>query len=143
MNKKILMLITVLFAVGILCSTISVAKATVIFSDNFQSGNLNNWTPNGGTLQISSQVTNYGEQYSVQSNVVGPVSKDATINLYQHPISPQTNLDIRLYVYVNSTAAAYPTTDGDYYQVGGFGDISGGQFGDGEIIVTNVGGINY
>ena len=143
MNKKILLLITVLFAVGILCSTINIAKATEIFSDNFQSGNLNNWTQNAGSLETSTQVTNNGEQYSVQSNLAGPTALDAPLNLYQHAITYQTTLDVREYVYISSAAAAYPTTNGDYYQVGGFGGTDGGQQGAGELIVTNVGGHNY
>ncbi len=116
----------------------NVANGAIIFSDNFQNGNLNAWTQFRGTLTINNQTTNNGEPYSVQSIVPG-----GTIgNLYYHTLPSIANpMDLRMYVYVNTTTV--PSANGDYYQVGGFSTNGGPNFGDGELIVTNVNGALY
>ena len=59
------------------------------------------------------------------------------MNLYYHVLSSIPNpIFVREYVYINSTSV--PSTNGDYYQVGGFSSSEGGQFGVGEICVFNV-----
>ncbi len=124
---------------------INFAKADVVFSDNFQSGNINLWTQFTGALTINSQTTNNGEPYSVQSTVsisLPPASPDPNANLYCHILPSVTNpMDIREYVHINSTAV--PSTNGDYYQVGGFASNTRPDYGAGELIVTNVGGTLY
>jgi uncharacterized repeat protein (TIGR02543 family) len=115
---------------------IQVARADYIFSDGFESGNLNAWSVTYGTLSINTQTVNSGI-YSVESQPTG-----LNMNLYYQALSSVPNpIDAREYVYVNSTSV--PSTPGDYYQVGGFSTSSGGQFGNGEICVFNVGGTLY
>ncbi len=121
-------------------NSIKVKGATIIFSDNFQNGSLSAWTQYRGTLTPTSQTTNNGEPYSVSSII--PVGSSG--NLYFHALSPTsvTNpIDIREYVYINSTTQ--PATNGNYYQVGGFSDNVAPDQGDGELIVMNVGGTLY
>ena len=143
MKKKVILLMIAFLTIvliGFSFNSINIAKANIIFSDSFQSGNLNNWAVNFGSLTVSSTTTNNGEPFSVQSNVVG-----ANENLYVHSLSlstpAQNPLYVREYVYITSTSV--PSANGDYYQVGGFSTSGGGQFGDGELIVTNVGGTLY
>ena len=141
MKKKIIILIIALFlSIGLIsCTFISLAKSDVILSDNFQSGNLNAWTTyQSSTLTINSQTTNNGESYSVQCTVSN--GQNSNIDYKQLP-SVTNPIDYREYVYVNSITA--PTAPGDYYQVGGFSTNTGPNYGDGEIIVTNVDGTLY
>ena len=94
---------------------IEVANAAYIFSDGFESGNLNAWTVTYGTLSINSQTVNSGF-YSVES-----IAKSCNIeNLYYHVLggSLPNPIYLREYVYINSTSV--PSTNGDYYEVGGF-----------------------
>lgn len=142
-NKAILVsLITFLIIVLLACSlnVINVVKANVIFGDSFQSGNLNVWTQYRGTLVINNKTTNTGETYSAQSIVNG-----SSGNLYYHALSlsspPPNPMDLREYVYVNSTKL--PSTSGDYYEVAGFSTSAAPDFGDGEIGVFNVAGTLY
>jgi hypothetical protein len=59
--------------------------------------------------------------------------------LYYHVLnSPPNTVDFKEYVYINSTK--YPSTSGDYYQVGGFSSTLGGNYGNGGIFVFNSGG---
>ena len=141
MRNKILLvsIFVILTIVLLLCSlnSINVAKANVIFSDNFQNG-LNAWTNFRGTLTINTQITNNGELNSVQSTV--PAGPDG--NLYFHSLPSVTNpIDVREYVYVSSITS--PSTPGDYCQLGGFSTSTAADNGDGELIVTNVGGTLY
>ncbi len=141
-KKEFLLTIAFISIIALSCSLnfVKVAKADIIFSDNFQSGSLSTWSVTTGTLQINSQTTNNGEPYSVQNVVVG-----SNENLYYHPLTltspPQNPLDVREYVYITSTTT--PSANGDYYQVGGFSTSQGGNFGDGELIVTNRDGTLY
>ena len=50
-------------------------------------------------------------------------------------------IDLREYVYISSTTV--PSTDGDYYEVGGFATSTAANNGDGEICVFNVAGTLY
>ena len=113
------------------------ATQTVLFSDGFESGTLNAWTPLYGTLSINSQIVNSGH-YSVESSEVGNSQ-----NLYYHVLgtSLPNPIDVREYVYIDSTSV--PSTSGDFYQVAGFASSAGGNYGDGEICVFNVGGTLY
>jgi hypothetical protein len=107
-----------------------------LFSEGFESGNLNAWNDTYGTLSVNSQIANSGA-YSVES-----IIEDSNENLYFHVLdSPLSTIDFREYVYVNSTK--YPSTSGDYYQVGGFSSTLGGNFGNGGIFVFNSGGTLY
>ena len=47
------------------------ANAANIFSDNFESGNLNAWSATYGTLSVSTQTAVSGT-HSVESSMVGP-----------------------------------------------------------------------
>ena len=116
---------------------IEVANAAIIFSDGFESGNLDVWTVTYGALSINSQTVNSGV-YSVESILVGNNE-----NTYYRPLgsSLPNPIYVREYVYINSTST--PSANGDYYQVSGFSTSTGGNFGDGEIIVTNVDGTLY
>lgn len=125
-------------------NAINTATATVILSDNFHNGNLNAWTkfqvegalPN--SLAISSAITNNGEPFSVECTL----SAGDDSNIAYRPLPQVTNpINLREYVYISSIAT--PSTSGDYYQVGGFSSIGGPNFGDGELIVVNVGGTLY
>jgi hypothetical protein len=141
MKKRVLFLtITFLSIIALVCSlnTIGVAKADIILSDNFQSGSLNAWTSYSGTLAINSQTTNNGEPYSVQCTL--SAGQGSNID-YQHLPQVTNPIDIREYVYVSSITT--PSTNGDYYQVGGLSSVEGPNNGDGELIVTNVGGTLY
>lgn len=141
MKKKVLFLTIAFLGIillGFSFNATNVVRATIIFSDNFQNGNLNNWTEYRGTLAINSQITNNGEPYSVQSIISDGLSD----NLYYHSLASVTNpIDLREYVYVNSTTT--PSNNGDYYEVGGFSTSGAPNLGDGELIVTNVGGTLY
>ncbi len=65
---------------------------------------------------------------------------DSNIDYQQLP--QVTNpINFREYVYISSITT--PSTSGDYYQVGGFSSSGGPNNGDGELIVTNVGGTLY
>ena len=112
------------------------ATATYIFSDGFESGNLNAWTNYAGTLSINNQTVNSG-YYSVESIVVGNNQ-----NLYYHVLGTglPNPIDFREYIYINSTSV--PLTSGNYYEVGGFASAAP-NYGDGEICVFNVGGMLY
>ncbi len=143
MKKKIslltisfLTIITLVFSMN----AINVASATVILSDNFQSGNLNGWSQfqPPTTLAINSAITNNGEPYSVEVTI----SAGSDNNIGYQPLPQVTNpIHFREYVYISSIAT--PSTNGDYYQVGGFSSSTGANNGDGELIVTNVGGTLY
>ncbi|MGA2682155.1 MAG: hypothetical protein ABSF44_10200, partial [Candidatus Bathyarchaeia archaeon] len=138
MKKRILLTIIVaLLAIVMLAPLlIKVASADYIFSDGFESGTLGAWSVTHGALSINSQTVNSGV-YSVESNPTG-----LSYNLYYQALSSVPNpIDAREYVYINSTSV--PSTPGDYYQVGGFSTSAGGQFGDGELCVFNVGGALY
>jgi uncharacterized repeat protein (TIGR02543 family) len=143
MKKKLFLLILVacLSIVLLFCSlnSIMVASAapTILFSDGFESGNLNAWSVTYGTLSINSQTVNSG-YYSAESIEVGNNE-----NTYYHVLgtSLPNPIDLREYVYINSTTV--PSTSGDYYEVGGFSTTSGGNYGDGEICVFNVAGTLY
>jgi hypothetical protein len=107
-----------------------------LFSEGFESGNLNAWNDTYGMLSINSQIANSGA-YSAES-VIGASNE----NLYYHVLdSPSSTIDFREYVYVNSTK--YPSTSGDYYQVGGFSSTLGGNYGNGGIFIFNSGGTLY
>src|SRR5665647_3130548 len=147
MKKKVILLtISFLTVVTLVFSmnAINIATATVILSDNFQSGNLNAWTkfqasgaiPN--TLAISSVITNNGEPYSVECTL--SAGDDSNI---AYRLLPQTPNPIYLREYVYISTVATPSTNGDYYQVGGFSSIQGPNYGDGELIVVNVVGTLY
>jgi hypothetical protein len=146
--KKKVFLLTIAFltviALIISANTINFARAGLILSDNFQSGNLDAWTkfqvpgnlPN--TLAISSAITNNGEPYSVECTL----SAGDDNNIAYQPLPQVTNpINLREYVYISSIAT--PSTSGDYYQVGGFSSVQGPNYGDGELIVVNVGGTLY
>ena len=143
MKKKVFLLaITFLTITALVFSlnAIETARADIILSDNFQSGNLNAWTqfdpPN--TLAINSAITNNGEPYSVEVTI----SAGSDNNIDYQPLPQVTNpIYFREYIYISSIAT--PSTSGDYYQVGGFSSSSGANNGDGELIVTNVGGTLY
>jgi len=129
-------LVTCLTIALIALLSINITNAAPIFSDGFESGNLNNWTPFSGMLFIDSQTVNRGV-YSAQCIISG-----STENLYFHVLdSPLSTIDFREYVYVNSTVN--PSTSGDYYQVGGFSSTLGGNMGNGGIFVFNSGGTLY
>jgi len=141
--KKILFLILVsCLSVGLLAGAfLKVADAaTPIFSDGFESGDFSAWNTSLGSLSINNQTVHTGI-YSAENVLVGgpggpwpPASIDA---LYFQPLSSVTNpIYMREYVYINSTTA--PSTNGDYYAVGGFSASTEGNYGDGEICVINV-----
>jgi uncharacterized repeat protein (TIGR02543 family) len=143
MKKKLFFSIIVAF-LGIALLTCSLndikvanAAPAYIFSDGFESGNLNAWNVTYGTLSINNQTVNSGV-YSVQNIVVGNNE-----NLYNQSLgsSLPNPIYLREYVYINSTTA--PSTSGDYYEVGGFSTTQGGNYGDGEICVFNVAGTLY
>jgi uncharacterized repeat protein (TIGR02543 family) len=140
MKKKIFLLTVASLSIILLaCSLniINVAKADVIFGDSFQS-DLSAWTNFRGTLSLNSEITATGVPYSVQSIIVGSTQG----NLYYHILNSVTNpINLREYIYINSTT--YPTTSGDYYEVGGFHASGGPNFGDGEICIINVAGTLY
>jgi hypothetical protein len=143
MKKKIFLLtISFLTIITLVISmnALNVASATVILSDNFQSGNLNAWSQfqPPTTLAINSAITNNGEPYSVEVTI----SAGSDNNIGYQPLPQVTNpIHFREYVYISSIAT--PSTSGDYYQVGGFSSSSGANNGDGELIVTNVDGTLY
>ena len=113
-----------------------VANAAPIFSDGFESGTLNAWTVFYGVLSINSQ-TVYSGLYSAQSKITGQYG-----NLYYHALSSTpTTIYFSEYVYINSTT--YPSTSGDYFQVGGFSSTLGADYGNGGIFVFNSGGTLY
>ncbi len=141
MKKKVLILTIAFLSIlmlGFSMNGIQVAKANIIFSTSFQSGNLSDWSVTYGALAIDNQTTNNGDAYSVQNIVVGQNE-----NLYYHSLGTglPNPIAVREYVYINSTTL--PSVNGDYYQVGGFSTSTGGNYGDGELIVTNVGGTLY
>jgi hypothetical protein len=145
MKKKIFLVTLIVFLSIVLLAyslnDINFAKATGTFSDGFENGSLSpNWTSYNGTLTLNQQTVNSGS-YSVQNTAVGGSNR----NLYYHPlgsIASSTNpIYMREYLYLTSTTV--PSTNGDYYQVGGFSDASGPNMGDGEICVFNVGGTLY
>jgi uncharacterized repeat protein (TIGR02543 family) len=140
MKKKLFFPIIVVFlSIALIAPLlIEAANATYIFSDGFESGNLNSWTVTYGALSINSQTVNSGV-YSVQNNIVNASLE----NLYYQPLggSLANPIYLREYVYINSTSI--PTTNGDYYEVGGFSTSAGGNFGDGEICVFNIAGTLY
>ncbi len=140
MEKKLLFPIIVLFlSVALLAPLfIRVADASIIFSDNFESGALSNWSSYSGSLTINTQTVNSGS-YSVQNNI--PVYSQE--NLYYHNLGGAvTNpIDFREYVYITSTTM--PSTNGNYYEVGGFSTATGANNGDGEICVFNIAGTLY
>ncbi|MGA2683115.1 MAG: hypothetical protein ABSF44_15095, partial [Candidatus Bathyarchaeia archaeon] len=110
-------------------------------SDGFESGNLNAWESYYGsssTFFIESQTVNNGV-YSVESinfgQTPGNLDNQSLSGALPNPI------DFREYVYVNSTSV--PSTNGDYYAVGGFSTIGRPDFGDGEICIFNVQGTLY
>jgi uncharacterized repeat protein (TIGR02543 family) len=137
MKKRIffLTLVACLSIILLTCSLndIKVANAAYIFSDGFESGNLNAWTVFSGALSINTQTVNSGV-YSVESIQVGQTLG----NLYYQILggSLPNPIDFREYVYINSTTV--PSTSGDYYEVGGFASSTGGNYGDGEICVFNI-----
>jgi uncharacterized repeat protein (TIGR02543 family) len=139
MKKKLFFPIIVAFLSIALLSPllIEVANAAFIFSDGFESGNLNAWTVTYGALSINNQTVNSGG-YSVQNTVVGHNE-----NLYYQALgsSLPNPIYLREYIYINSTTV--PSTPGDYYEVGGFSTTQGGNYGDGEICVFNVAGTLY
>jgi hypothetical protein len=139
MKKKVLLLTIALLCIMIFAGSINFARADIILSDNFESGNLNAWTLfQNPSLVINNQITNNGEPYSVECTI----SPGQGRNIAYQPLPSVTNpINIRQYVYVSSIAT--PSTNGDYYQVGGFSSSQGPNFGDGELIVTNVGGTLY
>jgi uncharacterized repeat protein (TIGR02543 family) len=139
MKKRIffLTLVACLSIILLTCSLndIKVANAApaYIFSDGFESHNLNAWTAFSGTLSINTQTVNSGV-YSVESIQAGQTLG----NLYYQVLggSLPNPIDFREYVYINSTTV--PSTSGDYYEVGGFASSTGGNYGDGEICVFNI-----
>ncbi len=119
MKKKLFFSIIVAFlSIALLAPLlIEVANAAIIFSDGFESGNLNAWAVTYGALSINNQTVNSGG-YSVQ-NVLPGISVNHE-NLYYRPLgsSLPNPIYVREYVYINSTTL--PSANGDYYQVGGF-----------------------
>src|SRR5659263_163669 len=102
MKKRILFFALVAFLIiGLLSFSLNdskVASAAFMFSEGFESGNLNAWTITYGALSINNQTVNNGV-YSVQSVVVGNNE-----NLYYHVLnSPPSTIGFREYVYINST----------------------------------------
>jgi hypothetical protein len=144
MKKTSILLTIVIFLTISLAATslINFAKADIMlpFPDGFESGSLSpNWTPYSTSVMTINQQTVHSGSYSVQHNSVGG---DPT-NLYYHTLSSIPNpIYMREYVYISSTTV--PSTNGDYYEVGGFAyPTSGPNYGDGEICVFNVGGTLY
>jgi uncharacterized repeat protein (TIGR02543 family) len=141
--KKKLLLFTIIAFLSIVLFTSSLneikfANAATIFTDSFQSGSLVAWTPYYGTLNINNQTTNNGDAYSIQNIIVG-----SNENLYYHSLGPSlpNPIDLRQYVYINSTQL--PSTNKNYYEVGGFAASGAADLGDGEISIFNVGGTLY
>jgi len=141
--KKKVFLLTICFltiiAAAFLLNGSNVVKADSMFSDGFESGSLSpNWSSFYGTLAINTQTVNSGT-YSVKNNV----SAYDQPNLYYHNLGGAfSNINFREYINVPSTA--FPSQNGDYYEVGGFADLSlGPNYGDGEICVFNVQGTLY
>jgi uncharacterized repeat protein (TIGR02543 family) len=141
--KKKVFLLTICFltiiAAAFLMNGFKVVKADSMFSDGFESGSLSpNWSSFYGTLTTSTQTVNSGT-YSVKNNVT---AYDQT-NLYYHNLGGAfSNINFREYINIASTA--FPSQNGDYYEVGGFADLSlGPNYGDGEICVFNVQGTLY
>ena len=142
MKKTSILLTIVIFLTISLVATslINFAKADITFTDGFESGSLSpNWTQYASSALTVNQQTVHSGTYSVRVNSVG----GSPTNIYSHPLSSPSNpIYMREYVYVNSITA--PSTNGDYYEVGGFADLTGGaNHGDGEICVFNVGGTLY
>jgi len=146
MKKKILFPIIIAFlSFAILAPVLmEVANATYIFSDGFESNTLNSWNKTMETgFSINTQTVNTGI-YSAENKLAGgPPSRSGEVeNLcFQALSSISDPMYFREYVYINSTTV--PTTNGDYYEVGGFSTSTGGNIGDGEICVFNVGGTLY
>ena len=137
-KKTFLLTIVICLSVGLLAlSVLQVADAAYIFTDGFESGNFNAWNTSLGALTINNQTVHTGS-YSAENSLVGGASND----LYYQALSSVTNpIYMREYVYINSTTV--PSTNGDYYAVGGLSSSAGGQFGDGELTVFNIGGTLY
>src|SRR5674476_328610 len=117
MKKKLMFpfIVAVLSIALIAPMLIEVANAAIIFSDGFESGNLNAWTVTYGSLSINSQTVNTGG-FSVKNALPGISGNHE--NLYYQPLgsSLPNPIYVREYVYINSTTL--PSEDGDYYQVG-------------------------
>lgn len=150
MNRKIFFvtLVTTLSVILLVCSLsgLNVAKASssYIFSDGFESGNLNSWNSLAtyGALTINSQTVNSG-LYSAESQNTGGSTQNGNLMYQVLPSSPPlpNPIDLREYVYISSTTV--PSTNGDYYEVGGFATSTAANNGDGEICVFNVAGTLY
>jgi uncharacterized repeat protein (TIGR02543 family) len=144
MNKRIsLTLIVAILSIALSAPLlVGTVNAIYIFSDDFESGNLNQWSVTYGTLSTSTQISVSGS-HSVESRMVGPgITPGQNMNLYYKTLDSVPNpLYVREYVYINSTSS--PSTNGDYYQVGGFSSSQGGNFGAGEICVFNVANTLY
>src|SRR5665647_435564 len=119
MKKKLFFPIIVAFLSIALLSPLLIevtnAAAPFIFSDGFESGNLNAWTAFRGELSINTQTVNSGG-YSAQSIAVGN-NENFVGNLYYRALgsSLPNPIYLREYIYVNSTSI--PSTHGDYYEV--------------------------
>ncbi|MGD0645551.1 MAG: hypothetical protein ABSA75_11665 [Candidatus Bathyarchaeia archaeon] len=139
MKKKLFLPILVAFlSIALLAPLfIEATNAAYIFSDGFESGTLTSWSSFSGTLYINNQTVNSGV-YSVENIVVG-----SNENLYNQSLggSLPNPINLREYVYINSTSV--PSTNGDYYEVGGFSAIGRADFGDGEICIFNIAGTLY
>ena len=152
MERKFLVTIVICLSVGLALTVLEVAAQEYIFTEDFSSGNFSAWSTSPGdianqTFSINSQTTYNGAEYSAENSLVGgpnsgywpPASIDA---LYYHTLSSVPNpIYMREYVYLNSSAV--PSTNGDYYEIGGFCSTIGGNYGDGEICVINVQGTLY
>ena len=141
MKKKVLLLTITFLAIILLAFSLNsfkVAKADIILSDNFQSGNLNAWTSFSGALAINSQITNNGEPYSVQCTL----STGSGSNIDYQTLPQVTNpIDIREYVYVSTVTT--PSTSRRLLSSRRICSRGGPDNGEGELIVTNVGGTLY
>jgi len=77
MNKSIHLLVCMIFISSmLLCGSLIKVRATVVFQDDFGSGNLNKWTVSGSPTVVASPVVS-GSSYAVQFPLTSP-SLDTT-----------------------------------------------------------------
>ena len=141
MNKKTFSIALTICMIGLLSGSFMIVRGAPSFTDSFETGSLSpNWTPYMSSSLTLDQTTVNSGSYSVKVDCTG----GDTANIYAHPISsPPNPIYLREYVYVSSAMLTVPSSDGDYYQVGGFADTQGYNYGNGEICVFNVGGTLY
>lgn len=143
MNRKIFYLALTLCMIGLLAGSFMIVKGATIFTDGFESGSLTpTWTRylsgTSATMAIDSTIVNSGS-HSIKVNSVGGTDANIYVHTLPSPTTPNP-IYLREYVYVTPEMLTVPSTNGDYYEVGGFADQLGYNYGNGEICVFNFHG---